>query len=126
MKEVLIVDDEFDLTSTIKAVLEHLGYKAATCSNGREALECVLRERPALVLLDVMIPFGNGFDVLDRLRGMNEIADTSVILMNSVPPPDSRPVTWQAFLEKPLSVEALVETVERLIGGPEQENARAD
>jgi CheY-like chemotaxis protein len=123
MKEVLIVDDEFDLTSTIKAVLEHHGYSAHACSSGKEALECIGDLRPALVLLDVMIPLGDGYKVLDRLRATPDLADTRVVLMNAVPPPKARPVTWQAFLKKPLSVKSLLDTVERLIGRPTPEDA---
>lgn len=118
MNKVLVVDDEFDLTSTIKAILEQRGYQTATCSNGREAIECIRSERPDLVLVDVMIPLGNGYEVVDRVRKTPDVARTPVVLMNVVPPPDARPVTWQAFLKKPLSVSSLLETVERLIGRP--------
>ena len=116
MKEVLIVDDEFDLTSTIKAVLQHHGYRAVSCSTGKEALHCMKEKRPDLVLLDVMIPLNNGYEVLDKVRLMPEFAGTPVILMNSVPPPEERQITWQAFLKKPLSVHSLLEAVQSLIG----------
>ena len=118
MKEVLIVDDEFDLTRTIRAILEHHGYQAETCSTGREALECIRQVQPDLVLLDVMIPLGTGYEVLDRVRHECGLADLPVVLMNSVPPPDSQPVLWQAFLKKPLSVRLLIEAIEDLIGAP--------
>lgn len=125
MKDVLIVDDEFDLTSTIRAILQHRGYRAEVCSNGREALDCIRARRPDLVLLDVMIPLGNGYEVLEQLRLAPELADTPVILMNAVPPPDDYPVTWQVFLKKPLSVGALLDAVQSLIG-PSTEADHAD
>lgn len=117
MKQVLIVDDEFDLTSTVKAILQGRGYRVEVCSNGREALECVRGKRPDLVLLDVMIPLGNGYEVLDQIRLVPELAQIPVVLMNAVPPPEQRPVTWQVFLKKPLSVGGLLDAVESLIGG---------
>ena len=116
MKTILIVDDEFDLTSTLKAILEARGYRVSSCADGREARECIARERPDLLLLDVMIPLGNGYDLLSWLRGSGDLADTSVVLMNSVAPPADRPVNWQGFLMKPLAIEPLFETIERLIG----------
>jgi DNA-binding response OmpR family regulator len=116
VKTILVVDDEFDLTSTLKAVFETRGYRTEVCSNGREALDCLRDARPDLVLLDVMIPLGSGFAVLDRLRSTAEFAETPVVLMNVVPPPGDRPVRWQAFVKKPLALGTLLETVERLIG----------
>ncbi|MFO0887781.1 MAG: response regulator [Isosphaeraceae bacterium] len=122
MNEILIVDDEFDLTSTIKAILRNHGYRVDSCSTGQEALDCIRAKRPDLVLLDVMIPLGSGYDVLDRLRLLPEFADLPVILMNSVPPPAGRPVTWQAFLKKPLSVGNLLATVDGLLGPVARQN----
>jgi CheY-like chemotaxis protein len=116
MKTILVVDDEFDLTSTLKAVLEGRGYRVETCSNGREALECVGEANPDLVLLDVMMPLGNGYEVVERLRELPHCRETPIILMNAVAPPDGRAVQWQAFLKKPLSIRSLLDTIERLIG----------
>lgn len=116
MKTILVVDDEFDLTCTLRAVLEHNGYRAETCSNGREAVEAVTAKRPDLMILDVMMPLGNGFDVLDSLRAREELSDLPVILINSVPPPPGRTVQWQLFLKKPLSIVPLLGGIERLIG----------
>lgn len=116
MKTILIIDDEFDLTSTLKAVLETRGYRAEVCSNGREALECLHAVHPDLLLLDVMIPLGNGYEVLDRIRQVPEFETTPVVMMNCVAPPDEREVRWQGYLKKPLTLAAVVEKVEELIG----------
>lgn len=116
MKTIVVVDDEFDLTSTLRAILEARGYRVVTCGDGREARECLAQQRPDLLLLDVMMPLGNGYDVLSWLRSDAELADTAVVLMNSVDPPKDRPVTWQGFLRKPLALEPLFAAVEQLIG----------
>lgn len=86
MKTILIVDDEFDLTCTLKAVLEHHVYRAETCSNGREAIDSIEKNRPDLMIFDVMMPLGNGFDVLQRIRCKDELADLPVVLTHSVLP----------------------------------------
>jgi len=116
MKTILVVDDEFDLTTTLRAVLERRGYRTETCSTGRDAWECIRTGRPDLVLLDVMIPLGNGYAVLDQVRRSREFASLPIVLMNPVPPPEDRTRQWQAFLAKPLSIPKLLETVESLIG----------
>jgi len=117
-KTILVVDDEFDLTSTLRAVLERRGYRAEICSNGREAIECVTEAEPDLILLDAMLPLGNGYEVVERIRMLPGFEKTPVILMNSVPPPEGRTVRWQAFLKKPLAVKSLMDTIEKLIGPP--------
>lgn len=116
MKSILLVDDEFDLTSTVKAVLDGRGYKTEVCASGREAVDHLRTSRPDLVLLDVMLPLGGGYTVLERMRAVPELAATPVVLMNVVPPPAERPVAWQAFLRKPLSLNNLLVAIEGLIG----------
>lgn len=117
-KTILVVDDEFDLTSTLRAILERRGYRAEICSNGREAIDCVTDVEPDLILLDAMLPLGNGYEVVERLRSLPGFEKTPVILMNSVPPPEGRTVRWQAFLKKPLAVRSLLDAIETLIGPP--------
>ena len=56
MKSILVVDDEFDLTSTLRAILEGEGYHVETCADGREALERLREAKPDLMLMDVMLP----------------------------------------------------------------------
>ena len=116
MKTILVVDDEFDLTSTLKAILEHHGYRAEVCSNGREALNCVVEMCPDLILLDVMMPLGNGYQVLEKIRTNQALADVPVLLMNSVPPALNHPVQWQAFLQKPLTIDPLLRTIAQFLG----------
>jgi DNA-binding response OmpR family regulator len=125
MKKILIADDEFDLTSTLRAVLERRGYEVVVCSTGREALECVTDAKPDLVLLDVMLPRGNGYEIIEKLRKIAGFEKTPVVLMNSFPPPEGRAVLWQDFLKKPLAVKSLFESVERLIGPPAPASVRA-
>ncbi len=65
---LLIVDDEDNLRSMLAAALRHHGFEVSTAENGRQALEHDPRERPDLVLLDVMMPDLDGFEVCRRLR----------------------------------------------------------
>jgi two-component system alkaline phosphatase synthesis response regulator PhoP len=65
---ILIVEDEPDLLRGLELNIKSDGYAVLTAQRGDEAVECALRERPDLVLLDVMLPGMNGFDVCRELR----------------------------------------------------------
>ena len=110
MTTVLVVDDEFDLTSTVRAILEGEGYRVDVCANGREALERLKAGRPDLVLLDVMLPVVDGYGVLQAIRQTPDLADVPVVLMNSYPPKKGG-AGWQGFLRKPFSLGSLLDTV---------------
>ena len=117
MKTVLVCDDEFDLTSTLKAILEGDGYRAETCGDGRSALESLKRSPPDLVLIDVMMPACSGLEVLRAIRDTPQLGSLPVILMSVVPPSVKRAdYQWQAFLQKPFTLESLRRTVHSLIG----------
>ncbi len=117
MRTVLVVDDEFDLTSTLRAILEGEGYRVDTCANGRETLERVKAAKPDLVLMDVMLPLLSGFEVLRAMRQTPGLDSVPVVLMSAMRPGVRRDdYRWQAFLHKPFSLESLVKTVEQLIG----------
>ena len=89
MKTILVIDDEFDLASTLRAILEGDGYRVETCSNGREALERLRGgPRPDLVLTDVMMPLVSGFEVLHTMRqtdGLKEVPWTAARLRSRRP-----------------------------------------
>ncbi|MFP5501698.1 MAG: response regulator transcription factor [Candidatus Sericytochromatia bacterium] len=80
---LLVVDDEPSILETTRFILEAEGYRVLTASNGEEALEVLRRERPPLVLLDVMIPKLNGFEVCKRLRQDPAIAGTYVLILTA-------------------------------------------
>ena len=115
MKTVLVVDDEFDLTSTVRAILEGEGYRVEVCANGREALERLKAARPDLVLLDVMLPVVDGYGVLREIRQSAELADVPVVLMNSFPPKRDGSGDWQGFLRKPFTLGTLLDAVRQAV-----------
>ena len=117
MKTVLVVDDEFDLTGSLRAILEGEGYNAETCSNGREALDRLRAARPDLVLMDVMMPAVSGYEVLQAMRRTPGLESVPVVLMSAAAPAvKQEEYRWQGFLRKPFSLPLLVETVAGLIG----------
>ena len=67
-KKVLVADDDRDIVLALRIRLEAAGYEIVTAMDGREAVEMIRQEKPDLVILDINMPEGNAFAVLDALR----------------------------------------------------------
>ena len=81
---ILLVEDEPENQLVIGLILKTEGYSVITVDRGEAAVETAERERPDLVLLDVMMPEVNGFEVLARLRNNPNTASTPVILLTAL------------------------------------------
>ena len=68
-QRVLVVDDEADIVALVAYHLVKAGYRVSTASTGPDALVAAQQERPALIVLDLMLPGASGYDVVDQLRG---------------------------------------------------------
>jgi DNA-binding response OmpR family regulator len=66
--KILVVDDEPEIVELIKLYLERDGFEVVTCDNGQQALELVLTHRPALIILDILLPDMDGIEVCRQLR----------------------------------------------------------
>ena len=82
--KILAVDDETDVLVIIKHALEGEGYAVVTASNGVDALAVAEEEIPDLILLDVMMPRMDGFEVLDNLRKNEKTLDIPVVMLTGV------------------------------------------
>lgn len=82
-RPILVVDDDREILALHCRLVEQLGHRALPARNGREALELVQAERPALVLLDLMMPELDGFHVLDALRAGETTRDIPVIVLTA-------------------------------------------
>ncbi len=82
MKTILVVDDT---TVNIKIVVELLGdvYDIVACRDGETALEIVYQDKPDLILLDIMMPDLDGFEVCKRLKANNETKDIPIIFLTA-------------------------------------------
>lgn len=82
-KKILAVDDERAIVRLVQINLERQGYQVVTAYDGKEALEKVATEKPDLVVLDVMMPYMDGFEVLQQLRKNPETRDLPVIMLTA-------------------------------------------
>ncbi len=82
-KKVLIVDDEEHIVELIKFNLETEGYKVITANNGVNAVKLTKREYPDLVLLDLMLPEMDGYDVCKAIKNNKDTGNTSIIMLTA-------------------------------------------
>jgi DNA-binding response OmpR family regulator len=114
MSTVMLVEDEYDLQQAVKGLLEDEGYEVMAFGSGEEALEALEGHRPDLLLLDLMLPYMSGDEVLDAVRGKPMLDGLPVIVMSAVRTPKDEVVARsQAFLKKPFSADRLLTTVRK-------------
>ena len=112
---VLIVDDEQPLTDVIRLLVEDLGHRAVTASNGVEALEAVRREKPDLVISDIMMPLMPGDELCRRLKQEPDCRDLKIILMSAAGSRRAEGVGADAFVHKPFDLDAIERLVSQFI-----------
>jgi two-component system phosphate regulon response regulator PhoB len=83
-KKILVVDDEPDVITFISAVLQENGYKSLSAKDGVEALEVLRKEKPDLVLLDLMMPKKSGITMFQELRKDPDMDHVSVVVVTGV------------------------------------------
>ena len=107
---LLLVDDEDNLRSMLEAALRHSGFEVHPAVNGRDALEAVPVVRPDLIVLDVMLPDLDGFDVCKRLRQTGDRTPVLFLTARDATEDRVRGLTLGGddYLVKPFSLEELV------------------
>ncbi len=86
MPKILIVDDELVMRTLLKEVLEEFedkGVELLTAENGEEAIESIKAEKPELVILDVIMPGMNGFEVCNTIKNKFEMKDVYVMMLTT-------------------------------------------
>jgi DNA-binding response OmpR family regulator len=81
--KILLIDDDPDFVRATKKVLESKPYEVIVAYNGEEGLQKVRDEKPDLILLDIIMPLGDGFTVCEELKGNPEFADIPVLMITS-------------------------------------------
>jgi CheY-like chemotaxis protein len=117
---LLVVEDIPDILTLLKATLEFKGYRVITARDGQEALETIERERPAVIVTDILMPRMDGFNLVHRLRLNSQTRDIPVIFLSAtyVAPEDktfalSLGVT--RFIEKPVNFEEFLPAISDLL-----------
>jgi two-component system, OmpR family, response regulator len=116
-ERLLLVDDEENLRSMLEAALRHLGFDVQSAATGREALAAAAADQPAVIVLDVMLPDLDGFEVCRRLR--TEGSRTPVLFLTARDGTEDKvrglTLGGDDYLVKPFSLEELVARVQAVL-----------
>jgi CheY-like chemotaxis protein len=119
MKKILIVDDSNTNVVLLEAILNSRGYSIQTAYNVDEAYSMLSRERPQLILLDLLMPRISGYQFLDQLKQNAETRDIPVIIVSAVTDSENIQKTFDLgavdYIEKPVDIKALVKKVEQTL-----------
>ena len=119
---ILVVDDNHDNAEIIRQYLEVRGYPVTVAHSGDEALSMFEKVKPALVLLDVMMPGRDGYEVLAELKADPRTQGIPVVLLTARSSDDDVWEGWKSgadyYITKPFNVDELLYFIDMTFGGP--------
>ena len=127
-KKVLIVDDEPNIVVSVEFLMQREGHEVATAADGQEAMDLLKESRPDLLILDVMMPRKNGFEVCAEVRADNRLSGMPILMLTAkgreAEMKKGLSLGADAYITKPFSTHELVMKVNELLGrgtpeGPE-------
>ncbi len=121
---ILLIDDDPDFVEATRTVLESVPYEVIVAYDGDEGLEKVQKERPDLILLDIIMPTQDGFHVCEKLKGDPELWHIPIIMLTSLSRhigdttysvQDGMMLEADDFIDKPVRPKELLARVARLL-----------
>ena len=119
-KLILVVDDDPDLVESVSMKLESEGFQVAKAYDGVEAWDRIKDEKPKMVILDVMMPRKNGYELCDEIKKDDNFKDITVLLLTAVADAvpsttythmDGKTTLADDFIPKPIDLDNLMEIV---------------
>jgi DNA-binding response OmpR family regulator len=118
-ERILIADDEPNILISLEYLMKREGYAVSVARDGDEAVAAIRRERPALVLLDVMMPKRSGIEVCQEVRADEALKDTLIVMLTAkgrdTDVAKGLGVGADAYVTKPFSTKELVQRVRQLL-----------
>ena len=121
LPSVLLIDDDPDFVEATCAVLESVPYEVLVAYNGSEGLTLAQEVRPDVIILDVIMPGEDGFQILEKLRADPTLADVPVIMLTSLtngllhPPASETVAAIDDYIDKPIRPTELLKRIEQLL-----------
>jgi DNA-binding response OmpR family regulator len=123
MAKILVVDDDTHATTLLEKVLALKGHQATSVNDSSETMRVANSTIPDLILLDLMMPEPNGFEVCKMLRADPNFAKTPIVIITAMDDNASKETAYSAgandFLTKPFRMDDLAQTIQALIGKTE-------
>ena len=117
--KILIADDEPNIVISLEYLMQREGYTVSVARDGEEAIAAILRDRPALVLLDVMMPKKSGFEVCQEVRASDAVRHTLILMLTAkgrdTDAAKGLGLGADAYMTKPFSTRDLVLKVRRML-----------
>ena len=126
-KKILLIEDDRDISSTLRGVLEAAGHKVTAAPNGVEGQKLIQSDRPDLVITDMMMPRMGGFPVLEFLRSLDDPPKVIMITANE----GGRHKAYaemlgvDEYLRKPFAMDVMLEAIERIFRESEEDGGEA-
>jgi DNA-binding response OmpR family regulator len=119
-KRILIADDEPNIVMSLEFLMQTNGYEVRTVGDGERALQALAEFRPHLVLLDVMMPKRNGFEVCQWIRANPALADVKIVMLSAkgreTDVEKGLGLGADAYVTKPFATRELVARVKSMLG----------
>ena len=119
---ILIADDEPNILISLEFLLKRAGYQVSLARDGQQALDAIQRDRPQLVLLDVMMPIKTGFEVCQAVRADDSLNSTRILMLSAkgrdTDLAKGLALGADAYMTKPFSTRELVQKIQDMLATP--------
>lgn len=119
-QKILIVEDEPNIIVPLQFSLEQKGYKILVADNGEDALRMMPTEKPELILLDIMLPGVDGYEVCEAIRRNPDLRSTKVVFLSAmgrdIDIAKGMSLAADAYIIKPFSILEVIDKVAELLG----------
>lgn len=118
-KKILIIEDEKDISNLLTARLHNAGYEIAAAIDATQGIQMIHREKPDLIILDLMLPAGGGLLVLESLSKSSKVRYVPVVVLTGIQDEEykKRVLTYNidAYFEKPYNAEQLLKKINEIL-----------
>ncbi len=112
----MVVDDEKSLRELMQSLIEELGHQVFSAANGEQALKLIEKNKPDLVISDVMMPVMDGYTLLEQIRSNPQWRSIKVLLISAISIKRHDSYRADEYLAKPYDFDVLETVVDRMIG----------
>ncbi len=120
MKNILVIEDVEDHLEIVKLILEQHGYNILVATTGKEGLNVTKSCHPDLIILDVVLPEMNGYEVCKAIKSSPDTKDIPIIMLSVRSNPEDIESAYSAgankYITKPFNLEDLINEVKKLLG----------